>query len=162
MENYARAETCLAQCIEKAEAGGFRDLVFFARKDLALLRLAQGEPDRAESELAAAEKTMPREADAYFPLLLSAARGETLRARADERAIPLLAETVKGFEEMDLPDEEIPARISVGQSVRAMEIQGARGAVPAARIAHPRADGFARYLPVLNGPWPGWSWSRAR
>ncbi|MGO8704267.1 MAG: protein kinase domain-containing protein [Candidatus Brocadiia bacterium] len=150
MENYARAETCLAQCIEKAEAGGFRDLVFFARKDLALLRLAQGEPDRAESELAAAEKTMPREADAYFPLLLSAARGELLRARADERAIPLLAETVKGFEEMDLPDEEIPARISLAKAYVQWRYKALAEQCLLRGLRIARADGFARYLPVLN------------
>ena len=150
MENYARAESCLTQCIEKAEAAGFRDLVFFARKDLALLRLAQGEPDRAESELAAAEKAMPRDADAYFPLLLSAARGELLRARADEQAIPLLAETVKGFEEMDLPDEEIPARISLAEAYLQWRYKALAEQCLLRGLRIARADGFARYLPVLN------------
>ena len=150
MENFARAESCLTQCMEKAEAAGFRDLVFFARKDLALLRLAQGEPDRAESELAAAEKAMPRDADAYFPLLLSAARGELLRARADERAIPVLVETVKGFEEMDLPDDEIPARISLAKAYLQWRYKALAEQCLLRGLRIARADGFARWLPVLN------------
>jgi serine/threonine-protein kinase len=150
LEDYAKAETCLTQCVEKAEAGGFRDLVFFARKDLALLRLAQGEPDQAELELAAAEKAMPRDADAYFHLLLSAVRGELLLARADEQAIPVLEETVKGFQEMDLPDDEIPARISLAKAYLKERYKALAEQCLLRGLRIARSPGFARYLPRLN------------
>jgi tRNA A-37 threonylcarbamoyl transferase component Bud32 len=150
LENYAKAEICLAQCVEKAQAGGFTALVFFARKDLALLRLAQGKPDQAELELAAAEKAMPRDADVYFRLLLSAARGELLLARADERAIPLLQETVKEFQEKDLPDEEICARISLAKAYVKWKYKALAEQCLLRGLRIARSDGFARYLRVLN------------
>jgi tRNA A-37 threonylcarbamoyl transferase component Bud32 len=150
LDNHARAEAYLAQCVEKAEAGGFTDLLFFARKDLALLRLAQGKPDQAELELAAAEKVMPRDADVDFHLLLNAARGELLLARADKRAIPLLEETVKEFQEKDLPDEEILARISLAKAYLKWEHKPLAEECLHRGLRIARSDGFARYLPVLN------------
>jgi serine/threonine protein kinase len=83
-------------------------------------------------------------------LLLSAARGELLRARADERAIPLLTETVKGFEEMDLPDEEIPARISLAKAYLKSRYKALAEQCLLRGLRIARSDGFARYLPVLN------------
>lgn len=150
MDEWDRAESELAACITLAESCKFGDILFFAHKDLALVRVKQGRLDDAARELELAKETLPPNAEAYLPLVLAAARGELLLARADPQAIDVLRKTAEGFEQADLPDLYIPTLISLAKAClgQRMTLSAEDCLVRALRIA--RADGYGRYLPVLN------------
>ena len=150
IEDFPTAEENLRRCLEIAEHCDFRDLQFFARKDLAVLRTAQGRLDEAGSEIVAAEKVLPCDADPYFHCVLGAALGDLLLARDDPVAVDVLAAAVKGFEEAEMPDFEIAARISLAKAYakRRYKALAEDCLLRGLRIA--RSEGYSRYLPVLN------------
>jgi tRNA A-37 threonylcarbamoyl transferase component Bud32 len=150
LENLAESEAELLRCLEIAATHNFRDLQFFARKDMALVRIAQARVQEAKAELAEAASALPEDAEPYLSTVLAAVQGELLLAEDDSRAIDVLKEAVNGFEEAELPDMEIPARISLARAY----IKGRYKAhaeqclVRGLRLA--RSDGYARYSPALN------------
>ena len=150
MDDLERAESELNECIAMAQQHGFTDLVFFARKDMALVRIRQGRFPETEHELGLAERSLPSHAEAYLPLVLAAARGELLLATKDRGAVEVLRTVVEGLKHADLPDLYLPALISLAQACLAqgLKVSAEDCLVRGLRIA--RADGYGRYLPLLN------------
>jgi tetratricopeptide (TPR) repeat protein len=150
MGELDRAETELAACIAMAAQRGFTDLIFFAQKDLALLRVRQNRFSEAEHELQLAAQALPAQAEAYLPLLLDEVRGEMLLAKADPRALDVLRPVAQGFEQAELPDQFIPALILLAKACLAqgMKASAEEWLMRGLRIA--RSDGYGRYLPMMN------------
>ena len=150
LDEWDKAERELEICLQIARENGFVDLEFFTHKDLMLTRLAQGRIKEAETELAAAEADLPAQGESYFQLILSAARGDLLLAKGDKTAIDVLDAAVKGFQDAQLPDLEIPARISLAKALLGQKYKALaeRCLLEGLRLA--RSDGYARYLPTQN------------
>jgi len=150
LEELAKAEQELRECLKIASRCSFKDMEFFARKDLVLTRIAQGRLEEAETELEMAEAALPAEAEPYFRLILTAARGDLLMAKGDKKAIDVLEEAVEGFEQAQLPDLEIPARISLAKALVSQRYKALAEQCLLRGLRLARSDGYARYLPTLN------------
>jgi tRNA A-37 threonylcarbamoyl transferase component Bud32 len=144
------AEREISQSLEIAREFGFRDLEFFDRKDLALIRLAQGRPAAAEEELENARPFAAEGVPAFREALLSAVRGAVQLSSDDSGGLEYLDQAAVKFQELGLPDYEIPERIRIAEALcacgrpRAAEQQLTR----AMELA--RRDGYARYLPAIR------------
>lgn len=115
--DLAAAETALMQSIGRANQERAVDLLFFGRRELAVVRIAQGRLDDADHELSIAEGSLPDGADSIARLLIAIARGQLLAARGDARAIETLQSAVDQLSAADLPDLEIPARLALARAL---------------------------------------------
>jgi tetratricopeptide (TPR) repeat protein len=115
--NLAAAETPLLQSLDRAKEEGAVDLVFFALRELAMLRIAQGRLDEAETQLNAAEASLPAGADDSLRLMMDVTRGQLLAARGDPRATETLENAVNRLASTDLLDLEIPARLALARTL---------------------------------------------
>lgn len=150
LENFAAARDELSQCLALANANGLTDLAFFARKDLVLLLASRGDFKEAQAEFEKAASLLPKDGEPYLSHLLTAAEGELLLAQDSSKAIDLLQSAAEGFREAQLPDFEIPTRVSlaralVGQNCKRMAEQCLLRGI---RLA--KKEGYSRYLTVLN------------
>ncbi|MCE9555796.1 MAG: protein kinase [Planctomycetes bacterium] len=148
--DLAGAEQQLTRCLALADAEHFEDLQFFARKDLALTRLAQHRMDEAEAELAALRAWLRLETEPYLRFVLEAAEGEVLLARNDPRAVEILEDAADGFARAQLPDLEISTRIALAKALLAQKLTALAEESLLRGIRLARSDGYMRYLPVLN------------
>jgi tRNA A-37 threonylcarbamoyl transferase component Bud32 len=144
------AEKALFGCIDYSHSHGYSDLEFFAHKDLALVRIAQKRFDEAEAELAEAQKKLSDGAEPYLHETLAASRGELALAQNKPEAVKLLTEAVDAFAKADLPDLEIPARISLARALIQQKLTATAEDCLLKGMARARADGYARYLPILK------------
>ncbi len=149
-EDLVAAETELEDALRAAQAGNWRDLEFFARVDLARLKLRAGRLDDARAELDRAEAAQPPGGEAYDATLLLAARGEWQRAAGDKRAVASFEQAARQFGAADLPDLEVPALVA------AAELRLAAGDASQAEVHVRRAldragvVGLARFLPAIR------------
>lgn len=150
LEQFDEAEEELAKCLEIAAEYDFKDMKFFARKDLVLARIGQGRLREAETELAAADVELPAQAEPYFRLVLAAVRGSLLLAKGRRSAVEVLEEAVEGFEKMQLPDLEIPARVLLAKAFVKQKYKALAEQCLLRGLRLARSDGYARYLPTLN------------
>ena len=148
--DLAGAEQHLTRCLISAESRKFEDLQFFARKDLALTRLAQNRLEEAEAELARIRDLLRIDSEPYLRFVLMAAEGELLAARDEPRAIEMLEEASEGFARTQLPDLEIPTRIALARALLAQKFTALAEQSLLRGIRLARTDGYMRYLPVLN------------
>ncbi|HEX4149552.1 MAG TPA: serine/threonine-protein kinase, partial [Pirellulales bacterium] len=102
----------------------------------------------AAIELAAAR--LPTDGERYLQMIFEATQAELLAARNDPAAADWLERIVRGFEQAQLPDLEIPARLLLaGVWIKNGNKPAAERCLRAAmRMA--RCDGYARYLAPLN------------
>lgn len=150
MGDFARSEQELSAGMALARRRDFADMEFFALKDRALLRMAQGRLDEADADLALAERALPQEAESFLQGTLEAARGELLLARQDARASIVLAGALKCLEQCQMPDQEIPCRIALAKALVAQRCKGQAEQVLLRGIKLARREGFSRYLAPLN------------
>ena len=150
LADFDRAERELNDAIALCARHGLPDIEFFAHKDLALLRVAQKHYADAETELNLAERVLPSGAEAGAALCLTAARGALLAAQGEAGAISTLEAAVHGFEALELPDYEIPARIELARALAAAKYKAQAEQCLLRGLRRARSDGYARYLPRLN------------
>jgi tetratricopeptide (TPR) repeat protein len=144
------AEAALMRCIELSDTRQYPDLAFFAYKDLALVRIAQNRFEDSARALAEAQKRLSEGAEPYLHQVLSAARGELALAQNKPEAVNLLEEAVGAFVIADLPDLEIPARISLAKALIGQKFTATAEDCLLKGMQRARADGYARYLPILK------------
>ena len=149
-EEHDAAAASYERAIELAAAHGYRDLSFFAWRDLAVLRIQRGELDRAAEALAQAAQAAPPGGEPYFELLLAAAEGELMLARGDEGAVARLEETADGLAAFDLPDLEIPCRMLLARALHDAANDAHAEHCLMRALARARRDGYARYLAPIN------------
>jgi serine/threonine-protein kinase len=149
-DDPAGAEARFRRCLELAERWELREPAFFARKDLALALVAQGGLDEAERLLDEAQRSLPEGVRAYLPLVLDGARGEWLLARGDGRAVAVLERAVRGFERQEVPDLEIPARISLARALMRDGLKHSAEQCLLGGLRRARHHGYGRYLRPLN------------
>ncbi len=150
LEEHDKAHESLTKCLDMAASAGFRDLEFFARKDAALLRLAQRRSDEAVREVELARAALAEDAEPHLYLVLEEVWGEVLTALGDMTAVDTLRRVVAGFETAELPDYEIPARIALARACMKWGLKATAGQCLARGLRLARRDGYARYLPVIN------------
>ncbi|MCY2961921.1 MAG: protein kinase [Planctomycetota bacterium] len=150
LERWDEARAELAAALAIAEPRGYRDLVFFARHDLALTELAVGHAPAAHEHLARAEASLAEPRDVFLDAMLASARGRVLTASQDEAAFPLLETACERFSRLELPDHEIPARLALAESrlARGDHLTAERELRRALDLA--RLDGYSRYLPQVR------------
>jgi len=146
--NDARLELGLA--LDIADTRGYRDLVFFARHDLALTCLAQSEITAARDHLVHAEASLVEPRDAFLDAMLDSARGRVFAADGSDDAFPLLEKACERFGRLELPDHEVPARVALAEArlARGERLAAERDLRRALDLA--RIDGYARWLPQVR------------
>jgi len=149
-EDGEAAESAFRQAILLAEQHGFRDIAFFAWRDLCELLVRRGDVAGAEHAFHVAKGTVPRGGEGYLDLLLATAEAELMLARGSADAVPVLSRTVADLAAAELPDLEIPARLLLARALRdrGNDTQAERCLMVA--LARARKDGYARYLAPLN------------
>ncbi|MCE9546421.1 MAG: protein kinase [Planctomycetia bacterium] len=145
-----RAEQEFRSCLTLAERAEFEDLRFFAHKDLVLTHVAQGKLAESGAEFERLRQSVRPDAEPFPRFVLSAAEGELLAAQHDPRAVEVLEDAADGFQRLQLPDLEIPARLVLARALTAqrMTALAEKSLLRGIRLA--RADGYMRYLPILN------------
>jgi len=146
MEDLSGAMTDLRRALNAVLQGGWRDMEFFVRKDLARGLAAQDELDEASRELDLAEAALGAEVDPSLASMLDAARGEILLARKHPGAVELLEKAAKGFRDADLPDQEIPLWITLARAYSREKLKRMGEVCLEKAMARARRDGFERYL----------------
>lgn len=150
LADFPQAEKLLRQALEVAGERDYRDLQFFAHKDLALTLCRAKQHDEADKHLGAAEELLPELAGDYFRIVWSAARGELLAARGDKTAVDVLSEAVAGFEVQQLPEMEIAARIVLAQAHVTHAQEPAAKSCLLRALAMTHRKGLRRFVPVIN------------
>ena len=149
LEDFSRAKQELLRALELARAQGFRDLEFFALKDLALVEMQSGDLALAGARLARAKELLG-DGEPYFHALLAAARGELLYHEGDPKALEVLARAARDFETADLPDLEIPLLIALAGAYAEQGLKENAEACLRRAAKRARSDGYARYLPKVR------------
>jgi tetratricopeptide (TPR) repeat protein/tRNA A-37 threonylcarbamoyl transferase component Bud32 len=149
-ENFARAEQELHAALALCAEHGIADIEFFAHKDLARLRIAQQRFAEAEKAIESAERVLPPAAEASARLCLTATRGALFAARSDARALATLEEAVRGFQKLELPDFEIPARIDLARALAGQKFKAQAEHCLLEGLRRARLGGYTRYLSRLN------------
>ena len=146
----AAAGDALKRSLELARQKGYRDIEFFARKDLVLTDIAAGRVQDAERQLKAARDALPEEAEDYFRADLTFADGVVLAAKKHPEGVTLLRAAVDDFTRLGLPDYEIAARIELAKALLAAnETREAEQALLRG-VESARTLGLVRFLPLLN------------
>jgi tetratricopeptide (TPR) repeat protein len=149
-EGYDEARENFEASLQIAEAGPYRDLVFFNNKDLALLHLRRGEKNETEHALSQAGLLAGDAVPEYRKALVDAIRGQLELASGEGCGLERLQAAADTFSRLELPDDEIPERLRIAEALmaegrpRAAEQQVTR----AMEVA--RRDGYARYLPAIR------------
>lgn len=86
-EKATDAQASYERAIALATENGYVDLLFFAWRDLAILRIQENDTDGARAALDRAAEAMPEGGEPYFRLLLAAAEGELMLARGEESTL---------------------------------------------------------------------------
>ena len=146
MEDLGGALADLRRALEAILRGGWRDMEFFVRKDLARALVAGGEIEEASRELDRAEAALGPEMAPGLVSVLDAARGEILLARKEPGAVELLEKAAKGFHDADLPDQEIPLWITLARAYSREKLKRMGEVCLEKAMERARRDGFERYL----------------
>ena len=146
MEDLSGAMADLRRSLDAVIEGGWRDMEFFVRKDLARALAARGDVGEASRELDLAEAVLGSETDPSLLSMLHAARGEILLARKDPGAVELLEKAAKGFHDADLPDHEIPLWIMLARAYSREKLKRMGEVCLEKALERARRDGFQRYL----------------
>ncbi len=144
------AQASLQRCIDLAATRKYSDLAFFAHKDMALLQIGRGHFDEAALSLAQAKKTLGNGGEPYLEQVLTAAQGELSLATDKPEAAELLEQAVTAFAKADLPDLEIPARLSLAKALLKQKLKATAEDCLFKGMQRARSDGYARYLPILK------------
>jgi tetratricopeptide (TPR) repeat protein len=146
LEDFEEAEVELRRSLELAQRSGYGDIELFARKDLALTLIAVGRLDDAEQQIDGAESLLAAHPDPFLATLLLAARGELLLARKDPQALAILEQAAKRFADADLPDQEIPLRLTLARAYAEQKLKRMAEVCLESALERARRDGFERYL----------------
>ncbi|MBK9387701.1 MAG: protein kinase [Planctomycetes bacterium] len=138
------AEALLHEVVDGARRAGYRDLEFFAWKDLALAALAARRWDDAAKALEAARSARPLGGEEYHELLLLHVQALLELGRGDDVALERLAQVARGFRRAALPDLEISVRAALARALRERERCSEAAAVLEEAIGLARGDGFER------------------
>jgi len=150
LEDFDAALCEFAKGLSKAEASGLSDLAYFARKDLVLLQIRKGDFKKAEDELRRAARLLPEDGDPYLSHLLTAAKGELLLARGSSKAVALLQSAADGLQQAQLPDFEIPTRISLARALVDQNCKRMAEQCLLRGLRLAKKEGYSRYLTVLK------------
>jgi tetratricopeptide (TPR) repeat protein len=148
--DYAAARDALRRSLELARQNAYRDIEFFAMKDLVHVDVADGRLDDAEQMLKQARHALPAEAEAYFHALLALAEGVWLAAKDRPEAVARLRAAVENFERLSLPDYEIAARIELAKALLADNETREAEQCLLRGVESARSQGLLRFLPLLN------------
>ena len=149
-EDSAAAERAYRRSIEMADRHGFRDIAFFAWRDLCELLVHRGDLAGADHAYQVAERVAPQGGESYLALILATARGELMLACGDEETAAFLAKTVADLTAAELPDMEIPARLLLARALRANGEDARAERCLMEALTRARKAGYARYLTPLN------------
>ena len=150
LKDPTAAEQALLESLGVAQKSNFTDLTFFARKELAHLYTDQNRFDDAEHQLVAAETALVPGTETPALMMLLYGRGHLLAARHDPAAIDVLERAVANFQQADLPDLEIPTRISLAGALMRQGLKATAENCLTQGFRLARSDGYARYLPALT------------
>ena len=150
MAQLENAREELAECLRISNEHGIRLLSFFAQKDVVLLCIAEKRLSEADVALQACEQLLPSSADPHLHALVSAARADLLSAKEEPLAVEELTKVVQQFESLELPDLEVPSRISLAEALaRNGDIATAEQCLSRGLLIARRA-GYARFVPIIN------------
>ncbi len=147
---FAAARDALERSSKIAQEHDYRDIEFFARKDLVHVDVAEGRLDDAEQMLNQAREALPPEAEAYFHAQLTLAEGVWLAATGRSLAVARLRAATENFERLSLPDYEIAARIELAKALLAANETREAEQCLLRGIESARTQGLLRFLPLLN------------
>ncbi len=142
----------LEKAVGLAVADSSRSLEFFARKELALARLACGNRAEAQSQIDLASAAIGDGGEPYLKSLVLAVRGELAMASpaTETSSWKMLRDAADEFERLVIPDEEIAARILLAGSLARAGRQELALAQLERALLVARRDGYARYLPAIR------------
>lgn len=159
LEEHEKAYRELRASLEIALAEGLQDIQFFARKDLAMALIALGRLEEASSELEQAVTTLGEGHSPYLFALAEAARGELYLAQKDPRALELLEHAAQVFGEADLPDQEIPLRITLARAYIESKLDRMAEVCLERAAASVRKEGYERYRRPIHEAMARLGWS---
>jgi tetratricopeptide (TPR) repeat protein len=148
--DYTAAREALRQSGQEARRHGYRDIEFFAKKDMVLVDVADRQLDAAGELLAEARDLLPSDAEAYFRAHVAFAEGVWLAAKENPLAVARLRSAVENFGRLSLADEEVAARIELARSLLARKETREAERCLLRGIESARARGLLRFLPLLN------------
>ncbi len=148
--DYTAAREALRHSGQEARRHGYRDIEFFAKKDMILNEVADRQLDAAGELLGEARNLLPSDAEAYFVAHVAFAEGVWLAAKENPLAVVRLRSAVENFGRLSLADEEVAARIELARALLSRKETREAERCLLRGIESARAMGLLRFLPLLN------------
>lgn len=151
LSDLGAAEQALQQCVQLAEQHNFRDIWFFANKDIVQLHLAAGRPREAERALAQLSSLLPANAEPYWTAHLEWSRGRVLSQSSPSAAVEAYVSAANQLQAARIPDLELEVRLELARvEMEAGRSQGAEESLWRCLRLAQAEEGYRRFLPRVK------------